>query len=172
MNKFRAIGVAVFMCFAGSVAAQADDGGALEVRRLIHQGKFDDAAHHLEDEMIKNANNPQLRFLQGVIQIELKNLDLAISLFQKMTIDFPHFAEPYNNLAVLYAKKGQLDKARAALELAILNMPTYSTAYENLGDVYAKLADENYKKAALHDATNVAVLKKLKTPAVAQNVAR
>ena len=39
--------------------------------------------------------------------------------FEQLTEDFPELPEPYNNLAVLYAADGQLDRARAALELAL-----------------------------------------------------
>ena len=148
MNLFRVISIAVFLCFFASSVVHADDGGALEVGRLIHQGKLEAAELTLGQALKAQPKNPQLQFMQGVLHMELKNTDAAIAIFMKMTLDFPNFAEPYNNLAVLYAKLGQLEKARAALELAIINMPTYATAHENLAHIYAKLAQENFKKAS------------------------
>jgi Flp pilus assembly protein TadD len=167
MNSFRAIGFVFTMFFSALAVAQPDDGGAIDVSRLIHQGKLEDAAKRLNAALDQHANHPQLRFLQGVIQMELKHFDAAIVHFQKMTVEFPHFAEPYNNLAVLYAKQGRLEKARAALELAIVNMPSYATAYENLAAIYAKMAEENYRKAALYDRTGT-LSKQSQAAAVAQ----
>lgn len=71
----------------------------------------------------------------------------AITVFQKLTEDYPDLPEPYNNLAVLHASAGNYDKARMALERAIRTNPTYATAHENLGDVYAKMASQSYDKA-------------------------
>lgn len=148
MNLFRAISVTFFLCFIGSTPLHADDGGAIEVGRLIYQGKLDEAQRYLNDALKAHPSNPQLQFMQGVIQLERNDIERALVHFHKMTVDYPHFAEPYNNLAVIYAKRGQLEKARASLELAISNMPDYATAYENLALIYAKLAQENRKKAA------------------------
>jgi tetratricopeptide (TPR) repeat protein len=71
----------------------------------------------------------------------------AIAVFSKLTEDYPELPEPYNNLAVLYARQKQYDKARTALEMAIRTYPGYATAYENLGDVHANLASQAYDKA-------------------------
>ena len=46
------------------------------------------------------------------------------------------------DLAVLYAGRGEYEKARESLEMAIRTHPSYATAHENLGDVYAKLASQ------------------------------
>ena len=73
----------------------------------------------------------------------------------------PELSEPYNNLAVIYAGQGQLDKARAALEMAIRTNPDYATAHENLGDVYARLASRAYGKALQLDSANASLLPKM-----------
>ena len=54
--------------------------------------------------------------------------------------DYPELPEPHNNLAVLYAQKGDYELARDELEAAIGAAPDYAIAYENLGDIYARLA--------------------------------
>ena len=76
--------------------------------------------------------------------------------------DYPELPEPHNNLAVLYAQKGQYGLARDELEAAISAAPDYVVAYENLGDIYARLAALNYEKAAARDARNRTAPAKLK----------
>jgi Tfp pilus assembly protein PilF len=102
-----------------------------------------------------------MRFLRGVILTEQGKTDDAITVFTRLTEDYPELPEPYNNLAVLYASQSQFDKARASLEMAIRTNPSYSTAHENLGDVYAKLASQAYGRALQLDPANTAVQPKL-----------
>jgi tetratricopeptide (TPR) repeat protein len=82
-------------------------------------------------------------------------------VFQALSEDYPELPEPYNNLATLYAAKGQYEKAKTALEMAIQVNPSYGVAYENLGDVYAKLASQAYDKALQLDRNNTTASGKL-----------
>jgi tetratricopeptide (TPR) repeat protein len=75
--------------------------------------------------------------------------------------EYPELAEPYNNLAVLYAGQGDYDKARAALQAAVRSNPAYATAYENLGDVYLRLAARAYERAQALDAGRGALAPKV-----------
>lgn len=152
MRKLSAAFAFVFVAGMNHAPALADE--ALEIGRMLRQGQTDAAAARLETALSSKPRDAQLRFLRGVIQIEQKRTDDAIATFQRMTEDFPELPEPYNNLAVLHAGKGQYDRARAALELAIRTHPAYATAHENLGDVYAKLASESYNKALQLDGNN------------------
>ena len=47
----------------------------------------------------------------------------AIAIFQRLTAGYPELPEPYNNLAVLYARQGDFDRRRAALEKALRANP-------------------------------------------------
>jgi tetratricopeptide (TPR) repeat protein len=102
------------------------------------------------------ARNPSAdgRFLRGVILTELARPDEAFDVFFRLTQDYPELPEPYNNVAVLYAARGEYERARANLEMALRNKPDYATAYENLGDVYARLSSQAYEKATQLDARN------------------
>lgn len=71
----------------------------------------------------------------------------AITVFTRLTEDFPELPEPYNNLAVLYAQQKQYNKARTALEMAIRTHPSYAVAHSE-EIVYAKLASQAYDKGA------------------------
>ena len=132
-----------------------------DVSQLLRTGKLDVAMTKAEAFLAAKPNDPQMRFLKGVIQRSSGKQAEAIATFTKLTEDYPELPEPYNNLAVLFAGQGQFDKARAALEMAIRTNPSYSTAHENLGDVYARLASQAYNKALQLDGANAAVPPKL-----------
>ncbi len=143
---------------AGSAACAQD---APEVSRLIRLGQFGPASEKIEAALAKNSKDPQARFLKGVLQSEQGKPNDAIATFQLLTEDYPELPEPYNNLASLFAAKGQYEKAKTALEMAIQINPGYSTAYENLGDVYAKMASQAYDKALQLDKANTTAAAKL-----------
>ena len=102
-----------------------------------------------------------MRFLQAVIAAEQKKYDQAIRLFTALTQDHPTLPEPYNNLAVIYAFRGEDRKAAQVLEQAIRTNPSYATAHQNLGDVYARIANEAYAKALQLDNAQKAEKPKL-----------
>lgn len=142
-------------------AAMAQTAEVQEVNRLIRARQLDQALQKAEAGLAQRPDDAQLRFLKGLVFSEQNKPDAAIAVFLKLTEDRPELPEPYNNLAVLYAGKGQYDKARAALEMALRVHPNYGTAHENLGDVYAKLASESYNKAVQLDPANSAAKSKL-----------
>ncbi|WP_334189504.1 tetratricopeptide repeat protein [Noviherbaspirillum sp.] len=142
-----------------SGTALADD--SADVGRLMRSGQFTEAMSKVEASLAKNPRDAQMRFMKGVILTEQNKSAEAITVFTKLTEDFPALPEPYNNLAVLYAANGQYDKARAALDAAIRTNPSYATAYENLGDVHAKLASQAYDKAFQLDSANSTAKSKL-----------
>jgi tetratricopeptide (TPR) repeat protein len=132
-----------------------------EVSRLVRAGQYNDAISKANAVLAAKPKDALARFLKGVALTETGKTNDAIATFQSITEDNPELPEPYNNLAVLYASKGQFEKARTALELAIQTHPSYSTAHENLGDVYAKLASQAYDRALQLDKGNSAIQSKL-----------
>ena len=141
------------------MAAHADE--ATEVSRLIKSGQLDQAMARADVYLSSKPKDAQMRFLKGLILTEKNKVTDAITVFTKLTEDYPELPEPYNNLAVLYASQGQFDKARGSLEMAIRTHPSYATAHENLGDVYAKLASQSYDKALQLDGGNATAQTKL-----------
>ncbi|MBI3728728.1 MAG: tetratricopeptide repeat protein [Burkholderiales bacterium] len=135
-----------------SAYVRADD--AADVGKLLRSGQISEALQKVDAALAQRPKDAQMRFLKGLILTEQNKSAEAITVFSKLTDDYPELPEPYNNLAVLYASSGQYDKARAALEMAIRTNPTYGTAHENLGDVYAKLASQAYDKALQLDSSN------------------
>ena len=156
---FTSIRMLTLVAACAIMPVHADE--SADVSQLLRTGKLVEAMTKAEAFLAAKPNDPQMRFLKGVIQRSSGKQAEAIATFTKLTEDYPELPEPYNNLAVLFAGQGQFDKARAAHEMAIPTNPSYSTAHETLGDVYARLASQAYNKALQLDGANAAVPPKL-----------
>jgi len=132
-----------------------------EVHRLHYAGQTAAALARADAYLASKPNDAQMRFLKGVILADSKRSSEAIEIFQKLVDDFPDLAEPYNNLAALYAATGDYTRARITLEQAVRANPSFATAHENLGDVYAALASQSYARAQKLEPTNGALESKL-----------
>jgi tetratricopeptide (TPR) repeat protein len=119
-----------------------------QAMRLLKENKPELALEGIDKGLESSPRDAQLQFLRGVALADLKKTDSAILIFTGLTQDFPELPEPYNNLAVLYATEGDLDKAKGALEAAIKALPNYALAHENLGDLYLQLAARQFDRAA------------------------
>lgn len=161
MNWFR--GPALLFCAAWLLAlaipAAADT--AADVERLAKAGQTAEAMTRLEQALAARPRDAQLRFLKGVLLAQVGRRDEAIAVFVALNEDYPELAEPYNNLAVLYAARGEFDQARIALEAAVRSHPGYATAYENLGDIYLRLAARAYARALSLEAANPTLAPKI-----------
>ncbi len=131
------------------------------VNQLLRDGQLQPAMARADAYLAKNPRDPQMRFLKALIQQDGGQRDAAIASYIALTQDYPELPEPYNNVAVLYASRGDFEKARDALEMATRNSRSYATAHENLGDVYARLAEKSYRQALQFDAGNTALAPKL-----------
>jgi tetratricopeptide (TPR) repeat protein len=136
--------VLLILWLAGT--AWADE--AAEVQRLMRAGELPAALERAERASAADAGDAKLRFLTGVILMDLKRDADALTVFERLTEDFPELAEPYNNIALLQARAGKLDEARAALETALRNDPSLRAARINLGDVYLRLAVRAWETVA------------------------
>ena len=130
--------------------------GLAEVQELAQSGRASEALRRVDTLIAKSPQDAQLRFQKGVLLVELKRTAEAIALFERMAREFPTLPEPMNNLAVLYAEQGQIEKARAALELAVRSRPSYDTAYQNLASVNVRMASRAYAKALQIDDSSAA----------------
>jgi tetratricopeptide (TPR) repeat protein len=146
-------------CALSPFAVWADD--LADVQRLYYSGQASAAMQRADQFLATTPKDPQMRFLKGVMLTDAKRDAEAIALFQKLSEDYPDLAEPYNNLAALYASGGDYAKARATLEQALRTNPTYATAHENLGDVYAAMAAQSYARAVKLEPSNVTAPPKL-----------
>lgn len=127
------------------------------IRNLVDTGKDQEALQALQDYLTANSQDGDLWFLKSQVLTRLGRTDEALQVLKGIVDRFPEMAAPYNNLAVLYAARGQLEEARKNLTLALMVQPDYGTAQENLGDVYVALAKHAYQAALILDPRNKAL---------------
>ena len=133
-----------------------------EARDLIDRRQYADAMARLDRLSAERPREPQARFLKGIALTDQGRSDEAIAVFRALLADFPELPEPRNNLAVLYAQKGEYALARDELERTVQTAPDYAVAHENLGDVYARLAEVEYERTVTLDKRNRTAPSKLK----------
>jgi Flp pilus assembly protein TadD len=148
------------MLVAGLACAQERE--LTQVEELLKQRQHAQALERVEHYLASRPKEARGRFLKGVILAEQKRSADAIRVFADLTYDYPELPEPYNNLAVLYAGRGDYEKARLALEMAVRANPRDAIAHENLGDVYSRMAGQLYEKASHLDKANRSAPLKLK----------
>jgi cytochrome c-type biogenesis protein CcmH/NrfG len=68
-----------------------------------------------------------------------------------LTRDYPRLREPYQQLAALYVKRGDLQRAVTALQTAVKLGVQDSQLQEQLGDLYVELAVGAYRQALRAD---------------------
>jgi Flp pilus assembly protein TadD len=164
---------AAALCFAGPPALAQDgrdlseearkaySAGLKEAGALVKNRQYAEAEARLDALLVQRPREPQARFLKGVVETEQGKVDAAMGTFRALIEDYPELPEPYNNLAVLYAQRGEYASARTALETAVRTAPNWAVARENLGDIYARLAAEEYDRAAKLDRDNKSAPAKL-----------
>lgn len=89
----------------------------------------------------------QLEYQRGRALDALGEHDQALTVWRQMTTDFPELPEPWNALAIEYARRGSLEQARDALNMALVSVPNFAPALENLGRVQMQLAQESFARA-------------------------
>ena len=144
---------------AGKAAASA----ALldEVANLNRAGNSTAALARADEYLASNPRDAQMRFLKSVVLADMGRSDEAEALLRQLAQAYPELAEPHNNLAAIYASRGQFDVAQTELLESLRLDPGYATAYENLGDVYLKLAEQAYSASLKHGAKNAKAADKL-----------
>ena len=118
-----------------------------QVKKLLLQEKFERAEALVDKFMAVNPRDPQMRFWKAWITDRTGDKQVALDMYLSLTQDYPEIAEPFNNLAVLYAAKGQFSVAKEALDAALRANPNFADAHENMGDVLIQLANYSYQRS-------------------------
>lgn len=126
---------------------QSTDPGMGEAQQAANARRYEDAIKGFDRVLAANPRNAQARFQRAWALAQSGREDEAIQAFAEMAQDFPELPEPHNNLALLYAKRGDLKRAEAELLLATEVKPAFAVGYTNLGDVYRRLAEQAYTEA-------------------------
>lgn len=133
-----------------------------EAATLFRNGQYEQALARIDAWLKARPRDARGRFLRAMILAQQNNLDQAERIYTELTQEFPELPEPYNNLAVIYAERGELERARGLLEAALRANAKFGTAHENLGDIHTRLAAASYEQALKLDANNKALAAKLK----------
>jgi predicted Zn-dependent protease len=134
---------------------------AAEIAELMQAGKSEQALKRADAFLADKPRDLQVRFLRAVTLIDLARRQEASDALLQLTQDFPELPEPYNNLAVLAAAQGTLNKAEQLLQQALAAQPNYITAQENLGDLYVAMAAAAFERASKLDPANSVLKSKL-----------
>ncbi len=92
-----------------TLSVRADD--IADVQKLLAAGKNTEALQKADQYLNGKPRDPMMRFLRGISLSQAGRSTEAVTVFTKLTEDYPELPEPFNNLAVLYAQQGQYDKA-------------------------------------------------------------
>lgn len=124
------------------------------IEQLINAGRNDEALAMIEKRLADTRNPPppggtdvQLQFQHARVLAALGRNDEALDIYQDMTARFPELPEPWNNMAVIYAANGEVDRAETALRNALRADPNYAAARANLADVQLLQAKRSYGQA-------------------------
>ncbi|MDX1513586.1 MAG: tetratricopeptide repeat protein, partial [Gammaproteobacteria bacterium] len=93
------------------------------------------------------------RFQRGIALVKQDRQEEARVIFEQLTREYPDWPEPYNNLAVIYADRGEEKRAEQALIAALRTHPSYALVYRNLNSLYAGIAERAYRRALESDVT-------------------
>lgn len=137
---------AVSLCL-GLFSSLAIAATPAEIESMLEQGQNQQALSEANASLANDIADASVRFYRGVALSRLGKTNEAIDVFGALTREHPDVPEYANNLAVLYARNGEYEKARRWLEAAMSTHPAYATAHRNLGDVYTALAAVAYSKA-------------------------
>ncbi|MGT2429389.1 tetratricopeptide repeat protein [Cupriavidus basilensis] len=141
------------------------DPGMADAEKAAAQKKYGEAIDGFDRVLATNPRNAQARFERAWALAQAGREDEAIAALSSMAQDFPELPEPHNNLALLYAKRGDLKRAEAELLLALDAKPDFAVGYTNLGDVYRRLAENAYREALRRNPKDAAAASGLKLSA-------
>ena len=156
MNK-----ILIFLLFLPMVGLTDSKEDLSPILSLINEKPFI-ALEKIKKRLRASPDEPRLLFYKGVTETKLNQMDNAIITYNYLINKHPNLPEPYNNLAVIYAEKEELELAKKTLEKAIKTNSSYSVAHVNLGDIYTRMATNAYNIAFEIDNDNKIAGNKLK----------
>lgn len=134
-----------------TLAAEVSSDALADARAMLAAGDAASALSTLDVYLQAHPGDTDARFVRAVALSRANRTADAIKAFTELAKELPKRAEPYNNLAALYAATGDNLKAHDALQNALLRDPNSLKARVNLGDVYMALAAVEYRRAATLD---------------------
>jgi tetratricopeptide (TPR) repeat protein len=122
--------------------------------RMLNANRNEQALAEIEQRLAATKNKNKLNGVDVQLQFQHaralaangRNKE-AEAIYGEMTTLYPELPEPWNNLAVLQAARGDYERASFSLQQALRANPKFTAARANLGDVQLKMAQQSYKEA-------------------------
>ncbi|HET7315298.1 L,D-transpeptidase Cds6 family protein [Salinisphaera sp.] len=153
--------MACAFALTASLPAAAAAWDAAAVARDLDSGQASRALAAARARLADQPNDPQARFFQAMAKARIGDIAGAIDGYRMLAAQYPQRARVWNNLGVLYARRGRLEAARRALARAVAAEPGYAAARSNLGDIYAALAQRAWLAARQQGADAQAMQRRL-----------
>ncbi len=124
--------LALFLVLSSVGAAGFYDPPVWEQAKLaLDQGRFQEAKQFLQSALTSNKNDPSLWFYLGVSCNGLNQFEEAINAFETAHKLAPNVPEVSFDLGLLYWRKGNVGKAKAAYENGLARSPNDHAALQN-----------------------------------------
>jgi Flp pilus assembly protein TadD len=153
--------LATLLALMLAAASAANAGPADEVRARMARGDLDGALQQIETAVGQRPNDAQLRFLRGVVLMDLGRDAQALQVFEEMSQAYPELPEPLNNIGLLRARGGKLELARQALQDALRTDPSHRAARANLAQVHLMLAVQGWQQLAASAPADLGLQRRL-----------
>ena len=95
----------------------------------------------------ERVNAPPAEVQRAAALVRDMRLHEAVAILERLNERYPADPIPYNELAVIYARRGDLDRAQDLLVAAIEAEPRYALVYRNLQAIFRVLASRAYDEA-------------------------
>lgn len=125
-------------CFKKAIGLNpADSNLFINLINILREVGLKEEAKNFAIEGIKiHRDNKTLRFILGNLYLNENRLDLALEQYEYIIKFIDNkYAEVYNNIGVIYIRKGELKKSEEYFKTALSIRPDYTEALKNLKDV-------------------------------------
>ena len=135
--------------------------GYAQAQSMAENGNPRGALKQLETRLSTRPDDSRAAYLKGLVLMQLGRSEEAERWYKMMQANFPDLPQPGNALAVIYAGRGDLPAAEAALRALLEKHPDHTSARVNLARLYIQMAQAEYEKALKDTPDNAMIARKL-----------
>ena len=135
--------------------------GYAQAQSMAENGNPRGALKQLEARLSTRPDDSRAAYLKGLVLMQLGRSEEAERWYKMMQANFPDLPQPGNALAVIYAGRGDLPAAEAALRALLEKHPDHTSARVNLARLYVQMAQAEYEKALKDTPDNAMIARKL-----------
>ena len=148
-STLRRLALVVLWSVSCSASNAADLFDAGTIDQLIKNNQLTLALEKVDQWLDLQPDAVVPSFLKARILTTDGKSDQAVTIYEKLIAAEPDLPEAYNNLGLIYAAGGNLEKATKYFQLGLQTNLTYATLYQNLSTLYAARAISAYREALL-----------------------